>query len=50
MFARSAGTINVSIEITKTIESFKKEIFDYLGLKIAYYYNIKLFTTSPTLS
>lgn len=43
------GILNIKIEIGKTIESFKKEILDLMGLKQAHYYNVKLFTTSPAL-
>ena len=49
MFARKAGIINIKIDINKTIESLKKEIFEHLNLKIAYFYNIRLYSTTPTL-
>lgn len=49
LFVPAIGILNIKIEIGKTIESFKKEILDLMGLKQAHYYNVKLFTTSPSL-
>lgn len=50
LFIPAIGTVNIRIEISKTVESFKREIFDFLGLKHAHYFNVKIFTTSPHLT
>lgn len=50
LFLPAIGTINIKIEIGKTIESFKKDIFELLGLNFSHYFNVKFFTTSPTLT
>lgn len=42
--------IVVEIEISKNIDTLRKQIFQQMGEKIGNYYNIKLFTTNPTLS
>ena len=50
MFTLKKDLLQIQIEITKTIESLKKIIFDKLGLKMAYYYNIRFYTTRPNLT
>jgi hypothetical protein len=42
--------ITVEIEINKTVESLKKAVFQQLGESIANYYNIRLFSLSPTMN
>ena len=49
-FAKGAAAIDVNIDFTRTIETLKRQVFEQLGLKIAYYYNIKILTTRPKLN
>lgn len=42
--------IIIEIEISKTIDTLRKAIFQQLGEQIANYYNIKLFATNPMLN
>lgn len=42
--------IIVEIEISKTIDTLKKQIFTQIGEQISHYYNLRLFALSPALA
>lgn len=41
--------VQVQVEITKTIDSFKQLVFKELGEDIGYYSEVRIFTTTPAL-
>ena len=49
LITRKEQTI-VEIDIAKTIDTLKKQIFTQLGEQIAQYYNVRLFACNPTMA
>jgi hypothetical protein len=43
-------TIIIEIEIAKTIDTLKKQIFTQIGEQISHYYNVRLFACNPTMT